>query len=229
MKSAFESWLEERLSRKELGERPWVTLTYAQSLDGSIAARGRHPLAISGTASLHLTHRLRALHEAILVGVGTIRSDNPRLTARFTEAEIRSPQPVVLDSHARCPTSAAVFNGPLKPWLACLDSALPVRLAKLQAAGAEILSFSADERGRIPLENLLQVLAGRGVHSLMVEGGAGVLTSFLQARLVDAVAVTVAPRFIGGLPALVDGVEVNLQAMQAEAVGEDVLLWGALA
>jgi 3,4-dihydroxy 2-butanone 4-phosphate synthase/GTP cyclohydrolase II len=227
MNSAFETWLERQLSGWKADQRPWVTLTYAQSLDGSIAARRGQSLAISGTASLHLTHRLRAMHEAILVGVGTVRADNPRLTVRFAEGG--SPQPVVIDGRARCPTSSALFHNPRRPWLACLDSADPRRLAKLRAAGAEILSFQADDLGRIPLEGLLQILVERGVRSVMVEGGASVLTSFLKARLVDAVAVTVAPRFIGGLSALVEGVEVNLQDMKAEAVGEDFLLWGRLA
>jgi riboflavin biosynthesis pyrimidine reductase len=84
----------------------------------------------------------------------------------------------------------------------------------------------ASEGDKISLADLLQLLSGRGVGSVMVEGGASVLTSFLKARFVDVVAITVAPRFIGGLPALIEGLEVNLQTMKAEAVGEDVLLWG---
>lgn len=225
--SEFETWLTGKLSERGSGQRPWVTLTYAQSLDGSIAARSGQSLAISGTASLHLTHRLRALHAAILVGVGTIRSDNPRLTVRFAEGP--SPQPIVLDGRARCPVSAALFQTSRHPWLACLDSADPYRLAKLEAAGAVILKMPAGEGDKISLAELLQVLSSRGIGSLMVEGGASVLTSFLKTRLVDVVAVTVAPRFIGGLPAVIEGLEVNLQTMKAEAVGEDYLLWGTLA
>jgi 3,4-dihydroxy 2-butanone 4-phosphate synthase/GTP cyclohydrolase II len=205
-----------------------VTLAYAQSLDGSIAATRGQSLAISGTVSLHLTHRLRAMHDAILVGVGTVRADNPRLTVRFAEAGSQSPQPVVLDGQAFCPVSAALFQNPRRPWLACLSSADSSRQEKLRTAGAEILSFPADDEGHISLASLLRQLAERGIGSVMVEGGASVLTSFLKKRLVDVVALTVAPRFIGGFPALVEGMNLNLREMRAEQLGEDFLLWGIL-
>lgn len=227
IESAFETWLAGKLTERGSRQRPWVTLTYAQSLDGSIAARGGQPLAISGTASLHLTHRLRAMHAAILVGAGTIRSDNPRLTVRFAEGP--SPQAIVLDGRARCPISAALFQNSRRPWLVCMESADSYRLAKLEAAGADIIMMPGREGDKILLADLLQVLSRRGIGSLMVEGGASVLTSFLKARLVDVVAVTVSPRFIGGLPAVREALEVNLRAMKAEAFGEDYLLWGILA
>ncbi|MCK4899238.1 MAG: RibD family protein, partial [Anaerolineales bacterium] len=80
-------------------ERPLVTLSYAQSLDGSIAVRRGSPLSLSSPEAMTLTHRLRAAHETILVGIGTVLADNPRLTVRLVEG--RNPQPIILDSHLR--------------------------------------------------------------------------------------------------------------------------------
>src|SRR5262249_3832268 len=84
--------------------RPFVTLSYAQSVDGSIAARPGQPLALSGAQSMTLTHQLRVAHDAILVGIGTVLADNPRLTVRLVEG--KNPQPIVADSHLRFPLSA---------------------------------------------------------------------------------------------------------------------------
>ena len=84
--------------------RPFVTLSYAQSLDGCIAAKRGQPLALSGPQSLTLTHQLRSAHDAIMVGIGTLLADNPRLTVRLVEG--RDPQPVVLDSRLRFPSEA---------------------------------------------------------------------------------------------------------------------------
>src|SRR5690606_10285843 len=84
--------------------RPFVTLSYAQSLDGSIAIRSGEPLVLSGPESLCFTHHLRSIHDGILVGIGTVLSDDPQLTVRHCEGE--SPQPIVLDSQLRIPSTA---------------------------------------------------------------------------------------------------------------------------
>src|SRR5512133_2370683 len=100
--------LEELLSDAGREGRPLVTLSYAQSLDGSLAAQRGTPLALSGPQSMELTHRLRAAQDAILVGIGTVLSDNPRLTVRLVEGS--QPQPVILDSHLRFPLNANLLT-----------------------------------------------------------------------------------------------------------------------
>ena len=180
--------------------RPHVTLTYAQSLDGSIAAAPGQPLRLSSAAAMRMTHALRATHDAILVGVGTVLADDPRLTVRLVEGD--QPQPVILDSSLRLPLDAKVLAHPRPPLVAARGDAAPdpARRAALEERGAEVLALPAAPDGRgVDLNALLATLHARGIRSVMVEGGAQVLSAFLAAGLADAVVVTVAPVYVGGL------------------------------
>jgi riboflavin-specific deaminase-like protein len=181
--------------RRRLG-RPQVTLSYAQSLDGSIADLPGRPLALSGSQSMAMTHSLRAAHDAILVGIGTVLADNPRLNVRLVPGP--DPQPVVVDSRLRFPPYASLLKNPRAPWIATGDSADPERQQALEAAGARVLRLPGSN-GWIDLAELLDHLGVMGVNSLMVEGGAQIITSFLASRLVDQVVLTIAPLLVGGL------------------------------
>ena len=118
--SILASWLEESSARLFAERRPLVTLSYAQSLDGSIARERGKPLALSGPESMRLTHQLRAAHDAILVGIGTVLADDPQLTVRLVEG--KSPIPVILDSRLAISPTARLFQNPKKPILVCFDS-----------------------------------------------------------------------------------------------------------
>ncbi len=179
--------------------RPFVTLSYAQSIDGCIAAQANQPLALSGSESLSLTHQLRAAHDAILVGIGTVLADNPRLTVRLIEAD--NPQPVVLDSRLRFPPDARLL-AKASPWIVTTEDASLQRQRDLEAVGAMVLRLPTAASGRIDLDQLLAQLAERGINSLMVEGGATVITSFLSSRHIDHLVLTVAPTLVGGLAAV---------------------------
>jgi 3,4-dihydroxy 2-butanone 4-phosphate synthase/GTP cyclohydrolase II len=210
--------------------RPRVTVSYAQSLDGSIALPGGRPAKISGQESLKLTHRLRSAHDAILVGIGTIVSDDPQLNVRLIEGP--SPQPVVLDSRLRLPLEARVrTSGSRAPWVATTEAAETGRRADLRGSGTEVIDVPADECGLVHLPSLMTELAQRGIASVMVEGGARVLRSFMAARLVDQVVVTVAPILLGGVSALSGGLQlpnsiVRLADLQCQRLGEDLVLSG---
>lgn len=212
--------------------RPLVTLTYAQSLDGSIAARPGHPLAISGPASQAFTHALRAVHDAILVGIGTVLADNPALTVRLVPGP--HPRPVIMDTRLRLPAYARLLReGRRHPVVATGEQAPPERQAELEQLGALVLRLPVGPNGGIHLPALLTRLAELGVTALMVEGGAQVITSFLNSRLVDQVVVTVAPILVGGVRVL-DGylpaAERRFPRLAGVAyyqVGEDLVLWGA--
>jgi len=213
--------------------RPFVTLSYAQSLDGCVAAHPGKPLTISAPQSLTMTHALRAAHRGILVGIGTALADDPSLTVRLVQGE--NPQPIAVDSHLRLPTSAKLLQTPRPAWIATTDAAPQDRQLALEAAGARIVRLPTAADGRVDLTALILRLGEMGIASLMVEGGPSILTSFLAARLADYAVVTIAPIFVGGIHA-VNGL---LHAPPAELprihmpqtihIGPDITLWGALA
>ena len=175
--------------------RPFVTLSYAQSLDGCIAVEPGRPFALSGPESLQLTHQLRAAHEAILVGIGTVLADDPQLGVRLVAGP--DPQPVIVDSHLRFPLPARLLQKIPTPWIATIQPDSPRRV-QLTAQGAKVLGVPASPKGRVSLKALLNQLGARGINTLMVEGGAGIITSFLAERLVDRLILTIAPVYIGG-------------------------------
>jgi 3,4-dihydroxy 2-butanone 4-phosphate synthase/GTP cyclohydrolase II len=217
-----------------------VTLSYAQSLDGSLTSQRGSPFSLSGGESLTLTHRLRAAHDAVLVGIGTVLADNPRLTVRLVEGN--QPLPVILDSRLRCPLDANLLKGPRRPWIATLEDASGTRKADLEAAGAQVLHLPPDDSGHVRLPALLECLAGLGINSLMVEGGGEVISAFLSQRLVDQVVLTIAPLFLGGYRAVGQDVSVptvepghdaasnypRLRDAGCENLGGDLIVWGRL-
>lgn len=202
--------------------RPTVTVTYAQSLNGSLAASGR-PLALSGPESLAFTHQLRAAHDAILIGINTVLIDNPQLTVRYAVGP--NPQPIVLDGGLRCPPSARLLQHPTHAlWLATTFNVSRERWAALEAAGARLIPLPADEAGRVSLPALLDWLGAHGVRTLMVEGGAQTLTAFLRQRLADRLIVTLAPRLVGGLNAITVPLDLPLRDVRCRMLGDDVIV-----
>ena len=209
--------------------RPLVTLSYAQSLDGSIADRPGRPLALSGSQAMAMTHGLRASHEAILVGIGTVLADNPRLNVRLVSGQ--DPQPVVVDSRLRFPPYANLLKNRRAPWIATSEGADPERQQALEAAGARVLRLQGSN-GWVNLAGLLGQLGSLGINSLMVEGGAQIITSFLVSRLVDQIVLTVAPLVVGGLR-VVDHLGHSslrrfprLKNLSYQQLGDDLVLRG---
>src|SRR5512145_1236608 len=134
----IEAWMGEAEAHRRRVGRPLVTLSYAQSLDGCLTIQRGFPQALSGQASLALTHELRSAHDALLVGIGTVLADNPRLTVRLVEG--KNPQPIVADSRLRLPLSANLLcQHPLSPWIATGEQADAGRQKVLEAAGARVL------------------------------------------------------------------------------------------
>lgn len=190
------NWFDDRIPADLIHVRPWITLTYAQSLDGCIASLPGVQHRLSGRRAMRETHRLRAFHDAILVGIGTVVADDPRLTVRLVRG--RHPRPVVLDSHLRLPLGARLFrqqNGPII--VATTRSAAPDREQALRSAGAEVVRLDATADGEVSIPAVCEALARRGIRRLMVEGGARVLSSFLSSRLGDHLFLTIAPCAIG--------------------------------
>lgn len=180
--------------------RPRVTLSYAQSLDGCIAGRPGQRLMLSGPESMRMTHQLRAQHDAILVGIGTLLIDNPRLNVRLVDGP--NPQPVVLDSQLRCPLDCHLIRAAVRPlWLFAAHDAPIEREQALVQAGARVWRVGRTDHG-LALEAVLSTLHAHAINTLMVEGGGQVITAFLRAQLVDCMVLTIAPRLVGGTPAI---------------------------
>lgn len=173
---------------------PFVTVKFAQSIDGKIATSTGHSRWISSEPSRVFAHRLRSLHDAILVGSGTILKDDPELTCRLVRG--RDPLRVVVDSKLQIPLSARILQdqGRVKTLVFTTKehnkkkmAALVDRKIKVTVAGTR----------QVDLSTVLHMLGRHQVSSLLVEGGAGVLTSFIREKLADRLVIISAPKIFG--------------------------------
>ncbi len=213
--------------------RPAITISYAQTLDGRIATRDGQSQWISGSESLVFAHQLRAQHDAIMVGVGTVLQDNPRLTVRLAQG--RDPLRVVVDSMLRTPLDAAVLadGAASRTIIATTDRAPAERIEGVRALGAAVLVLPATNTAQVDLHALLDALRDRGIASSMVEGGARLITALLRQQLVNRIAVCVAPKILGaGLDAVGDlhiralRNMITLRDVQIQQYGADFILTG---
>jgi diaminohydroxyphosphoribosylaminopyrimidine deaminase/5-amino-6-(5-phosphoribosylamino)uracil reductase len=213
---------------------PYVIAKWAMTADGKIATVTGESRWISSGASRDLVHQWRNQVDAVLVGIGTVLRDDPRLTSRMPEG--RNPLRIVLDAEARTPlTSKLVAGAREAPLLiACLASAPKARRRRLADAGCRVLPLRG-ARGRVDAEELLRALGAERLTNLMIEGGAGVLADFFERRLVDEVRIFIAPKLFGGAaapgPIAGHGIASPADALKLDRVvwtpvGEDMLLTG---
>jgi diaminohydroxyphosphoribosylaminopyrimidine deaminase/5-amino-6-(5-phosphoribosylamino)uracil reductase len=184
---------------------PFVTVKFAQTLDGRIATSEGHSRWISSPASLRFAHRLRATHDAILVGAGTALKDDPELTCRLVPG--KTPLRIVVDSRLRIPPESRLFSaGTGERGIIATTERAPERRRRLfEKRGIELLTLESDRNGQVDLGGLLSVLGQRGITSLLVEGGAALITSFLKGGLADRLIVVIAPKITGeGINAIGD-------------------------
>jgi riboflavin-specific deaminase-like protein len=207
--------------------RPVVTLSWAQTLNAAIAERRGVSTPISSRESLLLTHELRSLHDGILVGIGTVRADDSLLSVRLVDG--RQPRPIVLDSSLRLPPESRLMKrSDLKPWI--FHSMNTACGEELTSRGARIFAVGRTGEG-LNLEEVLTVLAREGVRSLMVEGGAEVLQSFLREGLAGQAVITISPVFMGGLTVFQSGAappRIGLDPTAWEMLGRDLVIWGKI-
>ena len=220
------------LTRQRRG-RPLVTLKLATSLDGRIATGAGESRWITGARARAHTHQLRAEHDAIMVGTGTVLADDPQLTCRLPGLGHRSPVRVVLDRHLRIPPAAHVIAEARRTptWVLTLRSAGAARRDAFLARGVTVIEVDPDAEDRIDLAAALQSLGARGVSRLLVEGGARLAAALLRLRLVDRLVWVHAPLLIGadGIPAIRPlGVTAladvpSFERLSTEPIGADVL------
>ena len=210
---------------------PLVTVKFAQTLDGRIATVTGDSKWISSPESRKLAHKLRACSDAVMVGVGTILKDAPELTVRLVKG--RNPARVILDSALRIPLAAKVLAGQEKAAtvIATTAKAEGDKLSQLRNMGIEVLVVPEDEQGGVNLWHLLELLGQRGISSVLVEGGAGVITSLLKLKLADKLVVFIAPKIMGkGIEAVGElgvkdvGQALPLSFSKVTRVGEDVVI-----
>ncbi len=197
-----------------MSQRPEITITFAQSLDGCIATSTGDSRWISSDETLRLAHELRAEADAVLVGAGTVRADNPRLTCRISGRS--SPLRVVLDGRLSLPADSIVITTALETPTYVITSERAVstqekKVAQLTANGVRILTLPGASEGSstspdsLSLAAVLELLAAEGIQRLLIEGGSGIITSFLQDGLFDRLVLVTAPLIIGsGIAAVGD-------------------------
>ncbi len=184
----------------------WVVGQLGQSVDGRIATGSGHSHYINGPDDIERLHRLRALADAVVVGAGTVASDDPRLTVRLCEGE--SPVRVVLDSSARCDAGSTVFQDGAAPTLWVQAQDVPGTRATVRAGGDAPAPHVDVERlptfdGRFDPHAIVRLLADRGLTRVLVEGGGLTVSGFLQAKALNRLHLSVAPLILGsGRPSL---------------------------
>ena len=222
---------------------PWVALKAAVTLDGKLATSSGDSRWVTGRTARLLGHVLRDELDAVLIGVGTALHDDPRLTVRLPEAGAartgaarppRDPVRIVVDSTARLPPTARILRqrSGAATLVACTLRAPAKRLKALQGAGAEIVRCRSDASGRVDLKDLLRRLAGRGLTSVLVEGGASIHGSFLARALWDELYLFLAPKLLGrngvswvgldGPPAM--SKSLQLRVLDHRRLGDDLLV-----
>ena len=175
-------------------KRPWVHLKVASTLDGQVATRTGSSKWITGQAARAQAHRIRAQSDGVIVGIGTVLADNPRLDVR--EVSGTSPVAIILDTHLRMPLDrrclrpgTLIFHGP------GVDTKKRGQL--ISKVGACLIEVGCDETGRLDLASVLRKLHERQMVNVMVEGGGALISSFLNEKLADELSVFFAPKLFG--------------------------------
>lgn len=216
---------------------PFGILKTAMTLDGKIASHTGHSKWITSEAAREYVHKLRDIYDGILVGVGTILADNPKLTTRLPEGG-HNPVRIIVDTRARTPLTANVVTDKQAPTIIAVGREAPVeRIEALQKLGIEVVVLEQNSQG-VDLRQLFKVLGERRITSVFIEGGATINASLLADNLIDKVYAFVAPKIIGGksAPGPVGGTGVDtvdqailLENITTQTVGDDILISGYIA
>lgn len=213
---------------------PFVTMKIAQTLDGKIATATGESKWITGPEAREAGHHLRNINDAILVGINTVLADDPSLTARIPGG--RDPVRIILDSKLRIPVNAKVITqkAGATTIIATLAGASKTKVRKFEAAGVEVMIVRS-AKGRVDMKDLMKQLGKRGMQSVLIEGGAEVHASALNAGLVDKAVLFMAPMLMTGRDSLpsIGGKSpkklaqaIRFSEAEADAVGDDLMIEG---
>lgn len=210
--------------------RPWITINCAVSADGRMAGPDGKQTTLSSPEDFARVHAMRAASGAILVGIGTILTDNPKLTVSQKWHPLgpgeKNPLRIVLDPDGRTPPDALVLNDAAPTWIVTSGKASANPAWTNGRANVKHLACPVPGTGRIDLAWLCREIGKAGIPSLMVEGGARVIRSFLLDGLFDEFCLYTAPVILGGGPSLAmgdDGTRINLCLASWKMMGDGIL------
>ena len=214
----------------QMEERPFITIKYAQTIDGRIAFPGKRRYRISNFKSLIYTHTLRKYHNAILVGIETVLTDDPLLNVRHVDGF--SPLKVVLDSGLRIPPESRLIRNEEKGKVIIFTSKRTGKRKIEELIKLNIRVEQVDEQnGKLSLFQTVNKLKESGINSLLVEGGARVITSFIEDDLYDDLEVCISPKILGtGIRATTDHFkaqiryENQMKLLKMKSINDDVWL-----
>lgn len=216
-----------------LRQRPWVRMKIASSLDGKTALNNQQSQWITDQEARVHGHAWRARSCAVLTGIGTVLSDNPKLDVRLLDTP-RQPQLVVLDSQLRTPENAAIFIAK-RPVLIYTQSTNGAKKTALQNQGAQVVTLPNDQQ-HVDLTFVMQDLAARGMNELHVEAGAKLNGALLDAGLVDELLIYMAPKLLGTAQEMLSwdplqnlSQAVHLQWISTQMLGNDLFLHAKVA
>jgi diaminohydroxyphosphoribosylaminopyrimidine deaminase/5-amino-6-(5-phosphoribosylamino)uracil reductase len=207
---------------------PFITIKYAQSLDGRIATALGASRWISSEQSRRFAHQLRAQHDAVMVGIGTVLADDPLLTVRLVKG--KSPLRIILDSKLRISLHSQVLREEGRTLIVTTEAGTQERVEALEKRGNEVLIAPRGLDERVALRSVMKMLAERGIASILVEGGQAIITSFLQGGLANRMVIITAPLILGkGMEGIGDlGITDIAKAIrptswEVKRVGDDIV------
>ncbi len=215
---------------ESITERPFVAIKMAMSADGKTATRNGDSRWISGEASRAYVHKLRGSFDAIIVGAGTVKADNPRLTCRIRGG--KNPYRIIVDGSLSAPLNSRVLaNKDGKTIIATTERASRGRMLEIEArAGCMLFSCGKE---RVDMQKLVSALSAMGMKKILIEGGSELNASALEAGIVDKLYLFLSPKLIGGKDAKgviggrgigKMGEAIKLEGMKTRKMGEDLLL-----
>ena len=204
---------------------PYITLKIAQSIDGKISEAKNKQTWLTGKESIKFVHNLRSEYDAVLVGAGTIKTDDPLLNVRQVKG--RNPVRVIIDGKLSIPIKSKILNSvdPENTWLFISDSVDEKEIKRIADSGINIIRLSGLKQNLLHLRKILKVLAEKKIISVMVEGGANIFNQFIEKDLFDDIIILQAPKILG------DGIGLsNLRKIKklplktSQKLGEDIKL-----
>lgn len=215
---------------------PFVTIKAAMSLDGKIATKSGESIWISGLESRKHVHYLRSINDAVMVGIGTVKKDDPELSVRYAEGE--DPLRIIIDPSIEIPKKAKLLEkDPHKTIIICSGDASKEKIEKIKKTGAQVIPCPKIKNGRLDLKYALKKLGKRKITSILLEGGGETIAGAVEARVADKAVFFIAPKIIGGkqapTPVEGEGCEnltqvVNLIDVKYERIGDDIMIEGYL-